>query len=249
MTFIDDRAYDKDRMYSVMYALLEGLSRQMGIERNDIKGCLHYSDTDAGLVYSLILYDAVAGGAGNVRRMVTDDGSAFEDVLAKALELVGNCKCDSSCYNCLRNYYNQKIHDQLNRHAAQDFLKDWLGEPQPIEDAEPEFTGLQGDIGIECDNIFNDYANWSELAATFEMSATSMSHWDDAGIPYTGQFLATLTHPDGDLDTIVVWSEQKLALCEADNLSSTARFEAHGWRFMDANAEPERIRAALNGGN
>ena len=47
LTFVDDRAYDKSLMYSVMYALLEGLSRQMGIERNDIKGCLHYSDTPA----------------------------------------------------------------------------------------------------------------------------------------------------------------------------------------------------------
>ena len=219
----------------------------MGIERSDIKGCLHYSDTDAGLVYSLILYDAVAGGAGNVRRMVTDDGLAFEKVLEKALELVGNCKCDSSCYSCLRNYYNQKIHDHLNRHDAQDFLKDWLGEPQPVEDAAPAIAEIQDDVGIECNSIMEDYASWSVLAATFEMSATSMPHWDEAGIPYVGQFLATLTHPDGDLDTIVLWPEKKLALCEAENLSSTARFEALGWRFMDANAEPERIRAALNG--
>ena len=59
-------------------------------------------------------------------------------MLGKALELVEGCKCDSSCYNCLRNYYNQKIHDQLNRHAARDFLKDWLGEPQPMDEEDLE---------------------------------------------------------------------------------------------------------------
>lgn len=250
LTFIDSRAFDRDRMYSVMFALLEGLSRQMGIERNDIKGCLHYSDTEKGLVYSLVLYDAVAGGAGNVRRMVTDDGMAFVAAVKKALELVENCKCDSSCYNCLRNYYNQKIHDQLNRYAARDFLRDWLGDPQPVEEAhEAENPEIEAEFGIECDDtVMSDYANWSELAEIFG-TGTSMEQWDDRGIPYAGRFLATMTHPDGDLDTIVLWPEQKLALCEADKLSSTARFEMLGWRFLDANAEPEEIKAALNGGN
>lgn len=248
LTFIDSRAFDRNCMYSVMYALLEGLSRQMDIERNDIKGCLHYSETDEGMVYSIILYDAVAGGAGNVRRMVTDDGSAFENVVKKALELVENCKCDSSCYNCLRNYYNQKIHDQLDRYRAQDFLKDWLGDPHPVEEDEIEVMDSVEGVGIECDDdIMSDYANWSELAEIYG-TGTSMDRWDDQSIPYAGQFLATMTHPNGNLDTIMLWPDRKLALCEADKLSSTARFEEFGWRFMDANAEPEQIQAALCGG-
>lgn len=250
LTFIDSRALDKNRMYSVMYALLEGLSRQMGIERNDIKGCLHYSDTDEGLVYSLILYDAVAGGAGNVRRMVTDDGSAFEEVIKRAVGLVEGCKCDSSCYNCLRNYYNQKIHDQLDRHDASEFLKDWVGEPLLVdEETENEAEETGDGVCIECtDDIMPDYENWSELAPIYGLG-TSMDRWDEQGIPYTGRLLAVLTHPDGDLDTILVWPEQKLAVCEYDKLSSIARFEALGWRFIAANADPEEILDALNGGN
>lgn len=244
LTFIDSRAFDRNRMNSVMYALLEGLSRQMGIERNDIKGCLHYSDTEEGMVYSLILYDAVAGGAGNVRRMVTDDGSAFEAVLGKALELVEGCKCDSSCYNCLRNYYNQKIHDQLNRHAARDFLKDWLGEPQPMDEEDLEAV-VEERVAIECDDtVMADYTNWRELAEIYGLG-TSMAQWDDAGIPYGGKFLATLIHPDGDLDAIVAWPEKMLALCEADKLSSTARFEVLGWRFLNVNATPDEIQTML----
>ena len=44
------------------------------------------------------------------------------------LAVVDNCGCDTSCYQCLRNYYNQKIHDQLNRHAASVFLRPWVGQ-------------------------------------------------------------------------------------------------------------------------
>ena len=40
-----------------------------------------------------------------------------------------NC-CDenTSCYNCLRNYYNQKQHKFLSRKAAKDGIKYILGD-------------------------------------------------------------------------------------------------------------------------
>lgn len=249
LTFIDGRAKEKNRMYSVMYALLEGLSREMGIERNDIKGCLHSAETEQGLVFSIILYDAVAGGAGNVRRMVTDDGRAFEQVTKKAVELLEQCKCDSSCYNCLRNYYNQKIHDLLNRYDALDFLRDWKGEAESIEEAAMNNLDQNDDVSIECnDNVMKDYANWTELAEIYG-SGTTMAQWDAARIPYQGEFLATLKYPAGILETIVLWPEKKLALCENNNLETIAPLEALGWRFLSINEKPEEIVHALNGGN
>lgn len=128
ITFESLRASDLNTMLSVLYALLEGLSREMGIERTDIKGCLFRTEVRGLMVYTVILYDAVAGGAGHVRRMVTNDGQALQLVLKRALAVVDNCDCDTSCYQCLRNYYNQKIHDQLNRHAASAFLRPWVGQ-------------------------------------------------------------------------------------------------------------------------
>ena len=135
ITFEAREAADLNTMLSVLYALLEGLSREMGIERTDIKGCLFRTEVGGMMIYTVILYDAVAGGAGHVRRMVTEDGRAFQQVLRKALTVVNSCNCDTSCYQCLRNYYNQKIHDQLNRRAAFAFLNPWLGEMEPLEEA------------------------------------------------------------------------------------------------------------------
>ena len=128
ITFETQEAADLNTMLSVLYALLEGLSREMGIERTDIKGCLFRTEIGGLMVYTVILYDAVAGGAGHVRRMATEDGQAFQQVLRRALSVVDNCSCDTSCYQCLRNYYNQKIHDQLSRRAASAFLHPWVGQ-------------------------------------------------------------------------------------------------------------------------
>lgn len=136
ITFATAAAENFEVMLSVLYALLEGLSREMEIERTDIKGCLFRTSVDGVLVYSVVLYDAVAGGAGHVRRLVTEDGKAFQKVLARALSVVDQCECDSSCYQCLRNYYNQKIHDQLDRKKASGFLHQWVGEMNPV--IEPE---------------------------------------------------------------------------------------------------------------
>ena len=113
--------------------LLEGLSQEMGIERTDIKGCLFRTAAEGTIVYSVILYDAVAGGAGHVRRIATEDGKALQSVLKQALSIVAHCDCDSSCYHCLRNYYNQKIHDNLDRKKATAFLEQWIGQMERAE--------------------------------------------------------------------------------------------------------------------
>ena len=125
-------------MLSVMYALLEALSSVIDIERNDIKGCLHMIVYDNKLIYAIVLYDAVAGGAGHVRRLVTEDGCCFRQVVEKAIAITKGCNCSPSCYSCLRNYYNQKIHDLLNRKYAYDFLENYYGELEPITNEEFE---------------------------------------------------------------------------------------------------------------
>ena len=123
-------------MLSVLFALLEGLSQELGIERTDIKGCLFRTSTEGIMVYSLILYDAVAGGAGHVRRIATPDGKILHAVFCRALAVVETCGCDTSCYHCLRNYYNQKIHNLLDRKKATAFLQNWVQPLSPAERAE-----------------------------------------------------------------------------------------------------------------
>lgn len=136
LVFATPQAGKQDVMLSVMYAFLEAMSSVLDIERNDIKGCLHKAVYTNNLIYSIVLYDAVAGGAGHVRRLVTEDGHVFKRVVEKAITITKDCNCNPSCYSCLRNYYNQKIHDKLNRKYAYDFLENYTGELDPIMDVE-----------------------------------------------------------------------------------------------------------------
>lgn len=103
---------------AVLYALLEGASDCLDIARDDIDGTPF---PKAGHKTSLMLFDAVPGGAGGALRIAR----AFPEVLKAALTRMERCECgaETSCYGCLRNFRNQSFHEQLRRGDALAFLE------------------------------------------------------------------------------------------------------------------------------
>lgn len=124
---------DYKTMVSVMYAILYAASDYLNIERRDIKACLSIKILNGKMHYSIIIYDAVPGGAGHSRRLVTPDGMMLYRIIKLALENMEACKCEPSCYDCLRSYENQKIHDDLDRKLAIDFLSKLIGKVSVIK--------------------------------------------------------------------------------------------------------------------
>ena len=124
---------DYETMVSAMYAILYAISDELNIERRDIKACLSPKVLNGKLEYSIIIYDAVPGGAGHSRRLVTPDGMMLHRIIEVALRNMNACKCEPSCYNCLRSYENQKIHDVLDRKLAANFLSKLIGEVSVVE--------------------------------------------------------------------------------------------------------------------
>jgi ATP-dependent helicase YprA (DUF1998 family) len=110
-------------MLSTLYALLRAASLVLDIESTDVSGCLYASNIK--MQYSIILYDRVPGGAGHVHRISSDE-DVFQSVIQRAYILCRDCDCSPSCYKCLRDYYNQKDHNILNRKAVVDFLSPYL---------------------------------------------------------------------------------------------------------------------------
>lgn len=106
-------------MRSLMYAVLEGASESQGIRRSDIDGTLYHRAL--GESPSIILYDSVPGGAGHVENIKLH----LRDALYHGFTKVNQCQCgeDTSCYNCLRNYQNQFLHDDLQRKYAVQLLR------------------------------------------------------------------------------------------------------------------------------
>ena len=120
---------------SLMYSIIEGMSIALEIDRSDIDGTLYVKNN---LSKSIILFDTVPGGAGHVKRLM--DEEYFKLSLEKALEVVLECSCggekqDTSCYNCLRNYYNQYCHDKMKRFYAIDALNLLLEPTQILSNA------------------------------------------------------------------------------------------------------------------
>ncbi|MDR0970389.1 MAG: DEAD/DEAH box helicase [Lentimicrobiaceae bacterium] len=114
---------DQATMLSVMYALLNSFANELSIERRDIKACLTYKKESGRMEHKIIIYDAVPGGAGHSRRLVTEDGAVLRAVIKRAINLLETCECTPSCYRCLRSYENQRIHEILDREKALAFLK------------------------------------------------------------------------------------------------------------------------------
>lgn len=128
MRFISPELSKREIALSVLYGVLLGICHYLNIEENDISGCLQYfyNPISNQPNYALVLFDKTPGGAGHVRRL--NDQKILTGVLHTTLDLMEKCDCggevaDSSCYTCLRNYYNQKHHDELKRCYVIDFLK------------------------------------------------------------------------------------------------------------------------------
>jgi hypothetical protein len=109
---------------STLYALLQGASGLLEISRGDIDGTLYRG---VGQQISIVLYDAVAGGAGHVGRIA----ARLPDVLEAAYVRVSSCECgpETSCYQCLRVFNNERVHEDLRRGSAADVLSSLLGRP------------------------------------------------------------------------------------------------------------------------
>jgi ATP-dependent helicase YprA (DUF1998 family) len=120
LRFDGDLAQDagQETWRSLLYALLEGASESLGIRRADLDGTLYYSSHSTP---SLILYDDVPGGAGHVKRILSN----LPDAILAAKDRVSTecCGPETSCTECLRNYRNQPFHDLLKRGLAKSFLE------------------------------------------------------------------------------------------------------------------------------
>lgn len=126
--FLDFDINKVEEAWTILYSMLEGLSRNMNIDRNELSGCLQwYRDAghDMGS-FGFVLFDNTPGGAGYVRQLV--EPQILANMLREGFRVVSNCNCggeaaDTACYSCLCNYYNQRQHDILKRRYAIDFYQ------------------------------------------------------------------------------------------------------------------------------
>lgn len=129
LKFMSINIKEIDKAWTILYSLLEGLSKYLGIERNELAGCLQWfrNENYSSGNYGFVLFDNTPGGAGYVRQVI--DTQTLEGMLYAAEKIVNSCTCggelaDTACYGCLCNYYNQKQHDIMQRIYAIEFFRE-----------------------------------------------------------------------------------------------------------------------------
>lgn len=112
---------------TALYTFIEAISRILNIQRDDLDGIYVKENQDNNMA-SLIIFDAVPGGAGHVARLFGDAGEEpqllMTNIIQEALKILNcqHCLPESACYSCLYHYSNQKVQHSLNK----GFVKDWF---------------------------------------------------------------------------------------------------------------------------
>ncbi|UUX92634.1 DEAD/DEAH box helicase [Methanoplanus endosymbiosus] len=120
-------SYDNEMWKSLLYGLIEGLCSELDISRDDIDGTL-YPIRGKNDEPAIVIFDNVPGGAGHVRRAISDK-ETLKAIIRASYNNVKNCSCggikgEASCYGCLRTYSNQFCHEQLDRKKVVDFFEE-----------------------------------------------------------------------------------------------------------------------------
>jgi hypothetical protein len=107
--------------WSIGTALLEGARRHFELDDDDLDVIVQTAKNTDGRSRALeILWvDKVLGGPGIIDAMVRE----FQQVARAAVRHLEGHDCPASCYRCLRNYRNQRVHGLLNWRLAMPYLQ------------------------------------------------------------------------------------------------------------------------------
>jgi hypothetical protein len=123
----------KEVAYSLMEALRQGAAEVLDMEVSDLQVLVF--GKPGSEAFDALLYDPMPGGSGLLEQLL----GHWPKVVAAAQALVEDCPaaCESSCVDCLQNFRNSFYHDNLNRHTALDYLRDWGGELRVLHEIPP----------------------------------------------------------------------------------------------------------------
>lgn len=145
--------------------------------------------------WQLFLYDPMPGGSGLLEQFIQE----WSDVYAAADRMLAQCPggCSKSCYDCLRTYYNQFYHDQLDRHRALEVIRQ-LGDVPTSSNAIEPINEIP-DMDAE-DEQTNLWENQLEHKITEEWGFTGFSPQQKIDLPsISGWTKPDLVHEDAQV--------------------------------------------------
>jgi len=67
---------------------------------------------------TLVIFDTMPGGTGYLPKLLAGDAAGLREAALVAAARLGACDCETSCHRCLRDFWNQRDHRVLDRHAV-----------------------------------------------------------------------------------------------------------------------------------
>ncbi|HYD49941.1 MAG TPA: Zn-binding domain-containing protein [Terriglobales bacterium] len=211
--------------HSVAYAIAEGAASALAIKREDLDVVIRFAP-DGG--QSVFLFDTVPGGAGHVNRIFEH----LSPVLHAAYNRVAKCSCEetTSCYECLRTFGNQRVHELLQRGIAKNFLAAALSGARTAE------HGGVADV-LDLISDLNLRQRTRELIAAgaplpeigYELSDAQGAVLGEAELAWPARKLAVLAHAgDRDAFSHAGWQTWVSATVAADPRDLTAALMHQG---------------------
>jgi ATP-dependent helicase YprA (DUF1998 family) len=131
-------------------SIIQGLQIRMDIDVDEVSTILLPRDDGR---FGILLYESAEGGAGVLHSL--QQTSEMHEVVKRAREILHEFdpeedQCERACYGCLCNYYNQAVHDILNRNLVLPFLARMeRAEIVQVESSKDEYDELLGLCGSE----------------------------------------------------------------------------------------------------
>lgn len=117
----------KGAWYSLAFLLREAGVRYLDVQSRELQAGLRVYHIGGKPYGQVFLADDLENGAGYATHLGTEEG--FEGLLSEARDYIGLLEraahandCDSSCYDCLRDYYNMAYHPLLDWRLGRDML-------------------------------------------------------------------------------------------------------------------------------
>lgn len=152
-------------------AIILAGGRLLDIEFNEIKSGYRLRKTDDKFFVDVFLFDSLTSGAGYSSALANRTEELFEETIKVLKECPNNC--DSACHDCLKHFWNQRYHNELDRFAALDLLN-WckssiLPKPlskekqygllKPLNDLGGEYSIINGDsLIVKNNNTKKEYS-------------------------------------------------------------------------------------------
>lgn len=143
-----DDLWIKTASVSLSEAMVLAAGRMLDIEFKEIRSGYRLRYSTNIVFVDIFLFDSLSSGAGYSSEVANKTTELFEETQ----KILQECRCTSSCHECLNHFWNQRVQGKLDRYSAMQLLQ-W---------------GTKGNI-VEGFNIHKQYEVFKPLKELLEL--------------------------------------------------------------------------------